>query len=287
MPIGPLSGFETSRQSRLVWTAALSVLLLAALWGAVREQTFDRLLSPLDAQAERYLEETLTKTALTYAAARGVHAVVSVLQGMELHPPFVTVAIGEALDPVRDLIERFSNLMLLASASLGAQRLLMEIGQMAGLGVVAAAGIALMIAALWVERYRETLFLWGQRLVIAGVAIRLMIPLMAFGAAQMGDALLAARYADSIDRLELQKGAMEVELVTPEPASGWVDRAKGWLGGEEFTGKLEALKRQGEELVRSLMTLFTLFLFEALLFPLLSLWLLSKLFWALAPKPQT
>lgn len=158
---------------------------------------------------------------------------------------------------------------------------------MAGLGVVAAAGIALMIAALWVERYRETLFLWGKRLVIAGVAIRLMIPLMAFGAAQMGDALLAARYADSIDRLELQKGAMEVELVTPEPASGWVDRAKGWLGGEEFTGKLEALKRQGEELVRSLMTLFTLFLFEALLFPLLSLWLLSKLFWALAPKPQT
>lgn len=191
---------------RLIYTGLLAVLLALTFWGAARAQSFDRLLSPLDTRAEIYLETTLAKTALTYAAARAVHAAVSLLQGTELHPPFVTVAIGEALDPVRDLIERFSNLMLIASASLGAQRILMEIGQIIGLGVIAAAGVALVIGALWIERYREPLLLWGRRLVLIGIAARLMIPLMALAASQVSHTLLEHRYEGGDCRTGASKG---------------------------------------------------------------------------------
>lgn len=80
---------------------------------------------------------------------------------------------------------------------------------------------------------------------------------------------------------------MNEALVAPETQSGWIDRMKGWASGEEFAARLQELKTQAEALAGSLMTLFTLFLFEALLFPLLSLWLLLKLLSGVLPRPQT
>ena len=40
----------------------------------------------------------------------------------------VTLAVGEILDPINDLIERFSFVMLVSTASLGIQKILLEVG---------------------------------------------------------------------------------------------------------------------------------------------------------------
>jgi hypothetical protein len=50
-----------------------------------------------------------------------------VLQGTELNVVFVTIGIGEVLDPVNDLIERFSEVILVALASLALQKILLAI----------------------------------------------------------------------------------------------------------------------------------------------------------------
>ena len=81
----------------------------------------------LQSQSDEYVTEALQSGAIVYATARGINGVVSFMQGTELNPAFITFAVGEFLDPVNDLIERFSGLLMLALGSLSLQKILLEI----------------------------------------------------------------------------------------------------------------------------------------------------------------
>ena len=82
----------------------------------------------LDDYVDDYTDESIRNAALTYASARGVNALVSVLQRTEVEAGvFVSgsMTIGEVLDPLNDMIERFSSVMTWVLASLAAQKLLL------------------------------------------------------------------------------------------------------------------------------------------------------------------
>lgn len=255
----------------------LILLFLFALIGAWRESSFDAAFEPLDTRAKNYLENALTKSAITYGAVRGVHAVIAIFKGTQVHPPFVTLAIGEALDPVQDLIERFSDVLLLAIASLGAQLFLMQIGQWVGVQVFVAAGCALLFAGLWVKPAQKTLYAWGARAVVFGLAVRLMIPLIACFASASSEALLSERYNEANAQMELGQDAL-AQNVLPEQQSGFWDKIKGWTNTDALAKHIEQFKRQAENLAKSMITLFTLFVFETIVFPLFSLWILTRIF---------
>lgn len=79
----------------------------------------------LDGLSRDYLDASLIDAGIIYGTARGINALVSVLQGTELDMWLVTFAIGELLDPINDLIERFSAVMTAAVTSLVIQQLLL------------------------------------------------------------------------------------------------------------------------------------------------------------------
>ena len=70
---------------------------------------------------------------ITFALARTLNGVISAVQGtkLALQPAGVGVTLtpGEVLDPVNDLIERFSWIMMAATLSLGVQQVLLEVAQ--------------------------------------------------------------------------------------------------------------------------------------------------------------
>jgi len=82
----------------------------------------------LDDYVDDHTNESIRNAALTYATARGINGLVSVLQSTEVQAGvFVTgsMTIGEVLDPLNDMIERFSSVMVWVLASLTAQKLLL------------------------------------------------------------------------------------------------------------------------------------------------------------------
>lgn len=82
----------------------------------------------LDDYVDDYTNESISSAALTYASARGVNALVSVLQSTEVEAGVIvsgSMTIGEVLDPLNDMIERFSSVMTWVLASLAAQKLLL------------------------------------------------------------------------------------------------------------------------------------------------------------------
>lgn len=83
----------------------------------------------LDDYVDEYTNESLRNAALTYATARGINALVSILQSSEIEAGVGIVSgamtIGEVLDPLNDMIERFSTVMTWVLASLAAQKVLL------------------------------------------------------------------------------------------------------------------------------------------------------------------
>ena len=85
----------------------------------------------LDQRAAQNYESLFQRALVTFALARTLNGVISAVQGTEvaLQPAGVGVTLtpGELLDPVNDLVERFSWLMLGATVSLGVQQVLLEL----------------------------------------------------------------------------------------------------------------------------------------------------------------
>lgn len=79
----------------------------------------------LDRVSTARLDGSITTAGLVYGTARGINALVSLLQGTEVNAFLLTFSIGEVLDPINDLIERFSLVILIALGSLALQKILL------------------------------------------------------------------------------------------------------------------------------------------------------------------
>jgi len=85
----------------------------------------------LDAAADAYFREAITRGGIAYATCRVINASVSIVKesSLQLEPAGVGVslAVGQVLDPIDDMTERLSDVLVTAITSLGVQKLAYEI----------------------------------------------------------------------------------------------------------------------------------------------------------------
>jgi hypothetical protein len=109
-----------------------------------------------DNVSREYADDALKRALATFAVARTLNGVISVAQGTEVavEPGGVGVVMtpGQILDPINDLVERFSSVMLVAASSLGLQIVLLEILSWAVLTGLLVAALAVWLATLWSGR---------------------------------------------------------------------------------------------------------------------------------------
>jgi hypothetical protein len=95
------------------------VLALLAIFGTI------------DHTGQDYTNESFKRALITFGIARGLNGVISVAQGTEIAVQPAGVGLnftpGQILDPINDLVEQFSWVMLASSASLGIQKVLLAI----------------------------------------------------------------------------------------------------------------------------------------------------------------
>ncbi len=80
----------------------------------------------IDDNAKKLVDESFKQSVIVFGSAKALNAVISLAQGTELNLPFVIVAVGEILDPINDLVEQFSLVMLVSMVSLGIQKILLN-----------------------------------------------------------------------------------------------------------------------------------------------------------------
>ena len=176
---------------RILAVVALAVLLPLAWLGT------------LDGWAGRNVETGLTRALATFATARAANAVISAMQGTSVDVTPLGVGViatpGQILDPLNDLVEEFSTLMLAACVSFAIQALLMAVG--ASWEVSLALTVLLLGWALIAWRAAPPPRLLVRLLVIL-LFVRFAPALAALGSEGAFRAVMAGTYSSSQSRVE-------------------------------------------------------------------------------------
>lgn len=232
----------------------LLVLLVGLTW-----------LQPLDQLAQAHSEAGLKRSLAAFAAARGLNAVISVIQGTEVTGGAfvnVTLALGQVLDPVNDLVEQFSRLMLVVSVVFGAQLLLLKMGATWGVSLVLTA-----LAALWLwQRFRlERTSRWLGRLLVALLLVRFVVPVAAVTSELSYQAFMSEQFAVSQQAIASSTAALGGEGSGADSTTRW------WELREKLAEKIDELQADADRVVAHVIDLIVLFVMQTVVLPLLVL----------------
>lgn len=177
---------------------------------------------PLTQSAGAQLTQIFKINLTVYAIARGLNAVILIVKGTEASiEPLgggVTLTSGEILDPLNGLIEQFSLVLLIASASLGIQQILVAIGDIAAFRWLLASLALLTIILLLMQSLTP---FWQRKLISLVVILsllRLMVPMTALVSHQVQQWLSADSQAALIELEAARSEAETITLESPETA---------------------------------------------------------------------
>lgn len=183
-------------------TIAAKKTVIAAVLGLIIAISF---LGFFDSQSEAYLDGAVNRALIAYAVARGINALVSVLQTIS----FIGIGFGEVLDPVNDLVERFAAVMELAIASLYIQKILLAITSSWFFKLALGISGGILILSFYVRTGINNLLI--SRTFISLVFIRFSISIVV-----VLNGMVASAFVN--DKIDVEMNAIElVEKSAPVP----------------------------------------------------------------------
>jgi hypothetical protein len=254
-------------------------------------------LTPVDRLAETRYDALFQRALITFALARTLNGVISAVQGTELalQPAGVGVTLtpGQVLDPINDLIERFSWIMLGATLSLGVQQVLLDVGQWWGVKLLLA---VLALLWLWVRlRHSNRQFPKPAaseqmlfRVFIIFVFIRFAVPVAMIANAGLYRLFLEPRYIESTQVIEAagseikEVGADEARTEIEEVESSVLDSLGRLLestrNSMDFKQKVAYIAERASDLIEHLIQLSVVFILQTGILPIAFLWIFLQVF---------
>lgn len=262
------SGFGLSKVQVLTVVAVLLSVLLA-------------LIPATDEVGQSHVDTAFKRALVGYALARGLNGAISVAQGTEvaIQPAGVGVNFtpGQILDPVNDLVERFSWIMMLASSSLGIQKVLLTMSAWNGLLLaVAVAGLLFLLSIFW---KRMQGMRWAlQRLFLFVLLLRFMMPAISVANDWVYRTFLESDYVAASASLQKAQDAIgdineEVLSEHREENPTLLERARDIydqaIANVDIDRRLNEYRQAAENISENTIRLVVVFLMQTLVFPLL------------------
>jgi len=208
-------------------------------------------LAPLDSAANERVDAGFKRALVSYGAARALNAVISFAQGTEMSfQPFgvgLNLAPGQILDPLNDLVEQLSQLLLIASVALGIQKILLSIGASWVISLTLTI-IALAWCALHLLHRQSPNWLFKLLLVL--LMLRFAIPVSLVGTGLLFQNFLASDYQASQAIIETTSKELNKAPVLIEGSTGSSDGAttkpdflRHWFGKQGSETNPEATKQ--------------------------------------------
>ncbi len=168
----------------------------------------------IDAQALELQNEAFQRAMIAFGIAKSLNAVISLIQGTELSlTPAglgITLSVGEILDPLNDMVERFSWVMLLASISLGIQKFLLILSGKTVLQVLLSLSGIIALTMIWYRKLHHNLF-FSYSLKVFALLVLLRFSAIVFVALSQVTytAILQNEYEQSLQVVEDTKSNLE------------------------------------------------------------------------------
>ncbi|QFR49654.1 hypothetical protein FJR48_07880 [Sulfurimonas lithotrophica] len=214
----------------------------------------------IDKNALELYYQSFDRAVYSFALAKGLNAVISVIQSSEINVSFfvgATVGLGEILDPLNDLVERFSWIMLASSVSIGIQHLLLIMAKTLFIKVTLLVAVVATLIVMWVKKlHNSTAFLLLLKIVVLLLVLRFGAVIFIYTNEAFYNNIYSQNYKSStIFISEYKSDLEEIQKEKRDLKSYW----------EEFEQKMEIFSKK-------VIKLITIFVVTTVIFPLLFLW---------------
>lgn len=260
-------------------------ILLSILVAVLLVLTFTR---SIDDLGQRYNDAAFKRAFVTFAIARGLNGLISVAQGTEvaLQPAGLGLvfAPGQIFDPINDLVEQFAHVMLIATTSLGAQKILMQISAWWGMNaMVLVAALLVMWVLWWPQKFSRRIRSLVFRSALVIVFLRFVLPVVTIMNEYTFDIFLAEQYQASSQMLDDTRDEIQaINEVKPQSdgttaTMSFIDRLSQFYEnttrsislGDRISRYKEKLSHASEHAIN----LIVVFLLQTVLFPIAFVWL--------------
>lgn len=222
------------------------------------------------------LQEMLLITLSVFALARGLNGVISVAQGTELSvEPMgvgVTLTPGQILDPLNDMVEQFSTVLLIASASLGIQKIVLFLGDNLIIKLTLSMLILIVIALSFSSKPSNETKSWLVKSVLILTLLRLFIPGVVFISNEIQTSLKQHRN-EAISTLVQTKDSVDSLAEETDKPRDWFNSLKENI---DIKAKLVRIQEQAESAIEAALYLLAEFFFVMILLPITVVFVLYK-----------
>ncbi|WP_075591401.1 hypothetical protein [Labilibacter marinus] len=274
-----------SNQSKVIKSiAAIAIAIFLLISSSIK-------IPVIDAQTDHYFKSSISQAGIAYATCRLINASVSVIQHstVELEPAGVGVslAVGQVLDPIDDMTERLSDVLVTAIVSLGVQKLAYEIATLFAPTLIA---ILLIVSSvlLWIKNRRVAIVQNGIiKMVVIITVFRLFLPLSSI----TNDLVNKYFFEEQIELAnhELSLGSGELDklgdftLPKVDGIMGTIENSAVFLSkkSREFKNALTKTVENMGSMIENLLNLtflyVGLFIIQVIILPIFSFWAMVKL----------
>ncbi len=245
----------------------------------------------VDDRAQEYFSQSIERAGIAYASSRGLNALVSIVKEttVQLEPAGVglSLAIGQALDPIDDMTERLSDVLVMAIVSLGLQKLIYELGVSIIPNVLCACFLFLSVMSLFSQGSVASITRGSFNICMILVVGRFFLPLSAFLNEWMFDCYFQQYFTQSTDVLSMATGKFDhlkhFELPEIDGISGTIKNSAEMLKlkvtqlQEALSGMTENLGNVIDHLLRLTWMYLAVFIIQVIVLPLGMFWLLLRL----------
>ena len=245
----------------------------------------------IDKNTDAYFSDSITKAGIAYTACRGVNAAVSVIKEskVQIEPAGigVSLAAGQVLDPLYDMTERASDIIITAIVSLGIQKLAYEIcvafaPPLLGVSIV----LAFLLSLFENEKARALKSIVVKCMIVIAVA-RFCLPVSSIANSYLQEHFFSQRIVETKDQLAISSPELERLMNCRMPEiDGVVGTVKNGLGfvadkTAELGTVLRSITKNMGSLVSNLLKLSSLyvaiFMVQVILLPVGSFWILIRI----------
>lgn len=242
----------------------------------------------VDESAKKLVDESFKQAIIVFGSAKALNAVISLAQGTELNLPFVVVAIGEVLDPINDLVEQFSLVMLASLVSLGIQKILL--GFVTNEVYNYTLLIVILIFNIWLfkrfnkdEKLRDIFF----KVVFVLLFLRFAIPSISYINDISYNYFVKPKYNIEILNENIVKVKDEVSKVNQntikhKQENSFFDKIKEKFDSSYYEKKVDEYQNAADKSSEYIIDLIIVFIFQTIFLPIIFLimlyWFIKSIF---------
>jgi len=229
-----------------------------------------------DIQGKEQIDKSFTQSVVVFGSAKALNAVISLAQGTEVDLPFFTIAIGEILDPINDLIEQFSLVMLASMVSLGIQKIMLNFVATDSYNYILLSCITVLNVWIFlgVKKYTcfSTVFF---KLTVVLVFLRFALPLMGLANEMTYNSFVKQDY--NIEQLnekivQVKEDVNNVTIKTVDKKeSSFLNKIVEKFDTTYYSDQVNEYEKAVDNSSEYIVALIIVFIFQTILFPLIFL----------------